>query len=255
MTDPAIADESFVRMLAAGAIFVAIATWELAVPRCALAVPRLRRWPANLGIVVVDTLVVRFALPMVPVGVATWTAEHGSGAFNAIAMRDWLRFAFAFALLDLAVYAQHCVFHAVPMFWRAHRVYHADLAFDVTTGLRFHAFEIVISTLWKVAVVAALGAPIAAVLAFEIILKATAQFNHGNVAIPPAIDRLLRAAVITPDMHRVYHSVRTEEMNSNFGFNVPWRDRLFGTYRAQPAELHETMTIGLGAMLVQPFGP
>jgi sterol desaturase/sphingolipid hydroxylase (fatty acid hydroxylase superfamily) len=172
--------------------------------------------------------------------------------------------AVAIVVLDLAVYLQHVLFHAVPALWRLHRMHHADLDFDVTTGNRFHPIEIVLSMVWKLTIVFALGAPALAVLAFEVVLNATAMFNHGNVRIPKRLDRWLRWLVVTPDMHRVHHSVVPSETNSNFGFNLPWWDRLFGTYRAAPAAGQEAMTIGieqfrdprelgLGHMLTQPF--
>jgi sterol desaturase/sphingolipid hydroxylase (fatty acid hydroxylase superfamily) len=167
-------------------------------------------------------------------------------------------------VLDLAIYLQHVLFHAVPALWRLHRMHHADLEFDVTTGLRFHPIEILLSMMIKLAVVAALGTPAVAVLIFEVLLNATSMFSHSNVRIPLGLDRVLRWFVVTPDMHRVHHSILSRETNSNFGFNVPWWDRLFGTYRPQPAAGHETMTIGieqfrdprelgLDRMLLQPF--
>ena len=167
-------------------------------------------------------------------------------------------------LLDLAIYLQHVMFHAVPALWRVHRVHHADLDFDVTTGVRFHPVEMVISMALKLAVVAALGTPAIAVLAFEVLLNATSMFNHGNLGIPVGVDRVLRLLVVTPDMHRVHHSIVVDETNSNFGFNLPWWDRLLGTYRDQPRAGHQGMTIGVGQfrdpielrldhMLVQPF--
>jgi sterol desaturase/sphingolipid hydroxylase (fatty acid hydroxylase superfamily) len=148
-------------------------------------------------------------------------------------------------LLDLAIYAQHVLFHAVPVLWRLHRMHHADLDIDVTTGVRFHPAEIVLSMLIKLAVVGLIGAPGAAVLIFEVLLNATSMFNHSNVAMPPAVDRIVRLLVVTPDMHRVHHSIERRETNSNFGFNFPWWDRLFGTYRPQPEQGHEGMTIGI----------
>jgi sterol desaturase/sphingolipid hydroxylase (fatty acid hydroxylase superfamily) len=167
-------------------------------------------------------------------------------------------------VLDLVIYLQHVLFHAVPALWRLHRMHHADLDFDVTTGARFHPIEIVLSMVIKLAAVVSLGAPAIAVLVFEVLLNATAMFNHGNIRLPLGFDRVLRLLVVTPDMHRVHHSTVTSETNSNFGFNLPWWDRLLGTYRAQPVAGHEDMTIGialfrepqdlrLDRMLVQPF--
>ena len=189
---------------------------------------------------------------------------RGFGLFNVIAVPAWIGVAASVVILDLAIYLQHVLFHAVPALWRLHRMHHADLEFDVSTGLRFHPIEILLSMLIKFAVVAALGAPALSVLIFEVLLNATSMFNHANVRIPLGIDRVLRWLVVTPDMHRVHHSILARETNSNFGFNLPWWDRLFGTYRAQPAAGHEAMTIGieqfrdprelwLDRMLAQPF--
>jgi sterol desaturase/sphingolipid hydroxylase (fatty acid hydroxylase superfamily) len=172
---------------------------------------------------------------------------HGWGLVNALALPAWLAIPLAIILLDLAIYFQHVMFHAVPTLWRLHRVHHSDPDFDLTTGLRFHPLEIVISTVVKCAAIAAFGVGALAVLAFEILLNATAMFNHGNGAMPAALDRTLRWLVVTPDMHRVHHSVRYNECSSNYGFNLPWWDRLFGTYRAQPVDAHTTMAIGVDA--------
>jgi sterol desaturase/sphingolipid hydroxylase (fatty acid hydroxylase superfamily) len=212
----------------------------------------------------VDVLLVRILLPITAVGLALFAEAHGFGLFNIIALPAWASIIISVILLDLAIYLQHVLFHAVPALWRLHRMHHADLEFDVTTGLRFHPVEILLSTGIKLAVVAALGTPAAAVLIFELLLNATSMFNHSNVRVPPAVDRILRWFVVTPDMHRVHHSILRRETNSNFGFNLPWWDRLLGTYRAQPAAGHDGMTIGieqfrdprelgLDRMLLQPF--
>jgi sterol desaturase/sphingolipid hydroxylase (fatty acid hydroxylase superfamily) len=244
-----------------------MAAWEHLAPRRRQEVPRLVRWPNNLGIVVVDTLLVRLIFPTAAVGLALVAEAQGWGLFNALAAPWWVAVIGSLIVLDLAIYLQHVLFHAVPAFWRLHRVHHADLEFDVTTGLRFHPVEILLSMGIKLAVVVALGPPAVAVLIFEVVLNATSMFNHGNVRLPAHVDRVLRWVVVTPDMHRVHHSVRPDETNSNFGFNLPWWDRLLGTYRAQPADGHEGMTIGieqfrqarelwLDRMLIQPLrGP
>lgn len=189
------------------------------------------------------------------------------GLLNAIALPAWLALPLAVVALDLAIYLQHVVFHAIPALWRLHRMHHADLEFDVTTGLRFHPVEIALSMGIKLQVIAALGPSALAVLIFEVLLNATSMFNHANLRLPAGIDRVLRWIVVTPDMHRVHHSIHPEETNSNFGFNLPWWDRLLGTYRAQPRDGHEDMTIGieqfrtlhdlrLDQMLIQPVrGP
>jgi sterol desaturase/sphingolipid hydroxylase (fatty acid hydroxylase superfamily) len=256
--------EAFVRLGAFAGVFAAVATWEVLAPRRALGPGRAARWPGNLGVVVLNTLIVRAILPAGAVGVALAAEAKSFGLFNALALPVWVEVVIAFVLLDFAIYCQHVLFHAVPALWRLHRMHHADLGFDLTTGARFHPIEIVLSLAIKAAVVAALGAPAAAVLAFEIALSSTALFNHANVRLPEALDRVMRLLVVTPDMHRVHHSVLPAETNSNFGFNLPWWDLLFGTYRAAPMMGHEAMTIGIDAfrderelrldrMLIQPF--
>jgi len=256
--------EPIIRLAAFAGVFITMAVWEFIVPRRKQAIGRGRRWPNNLGVVVVNTLLVRIIFPTTAVGLALLAEARGFGLFNATALPAWFAVVASVVILDLAIYLQHVLFHAVPALWRLHRMHHADLEFDVSTGLRFHPVEILLSMLIKFAVVAALGAPALSVLVFEVLLNATSMFNHANVRIPLGIDRVLRWLVVTPDMHRVHHSILARETNSNFGFNLPWWDRLFGTYRAQPAAGHETMTIGieqfreprelrLDRMLVQPF--
>ncbi|MCL5044142.1 MAG: sterol desaturase family protein [Deltaproteobacteria bacterium] len=227
------------------AVFAAMALWEVGAPRRAASVGRAVRWPNNLGLTALNTLVLRLVLPAGAVGLALQAQHRGWGLLNNLALPGWAAVAASVILLDLAIYLQHVMFHAVPLLWRLHRVHHADLDFDVTTGSRFHTLEIVLSMGVKLAVVAALGPPVAAVLIFEVLLNATSMFNHANVALPAGIDRLLRWLLVTPDMHRVHHSIVVRETNSNFGFNLPWWDRLFGTYRAQPAAGHQGMTIGI----------
>jgi len=256
--------EPIVRLGAFMGIFALMALWELWAPRRHQAIGRLRRWPSNLGIVVLDTLLVRLAFPTAVVGVALLGESRGWGLLPALDVQPWLALAGAVIALDLAIYLQHVLFHAVPALWRLHRMHHADLEIDVTSGLRFHPIEILLSMAIKLGVVAALGAPAAAVLIFEVLLNGTSMFNHGNVRLPAGLDRVLRWLVVTPEMHRVHHSILSRETNSNFGFNFPWWDRLFGTYRAQPQAGHEGMTIGieqfrdphelrLDRMLSQPF--
>lgn len=195
--------------------------------------------------VVGGTLLIRLMLPAAAVGAAMTAEARDWGILGLVDLPPWVEIVVALVLLDLAIYAQHVLFHAVPSLWRLHRVHHADLEFDVTTGLRFHPIEIAASMLIKLAAVVAIGAPALGVLIFEVILNATAMFSHSNVGLPPGIDRVLRRVIVTPDMHRVHHSIAVRETNSNFGFNLPWWDRLFGTYRAQPAAGHKAMTIGL----------
>jgi sterol desaturase/sphingolipid hydroxylase (fatty acid hydroxylase superfamily) len=237
--------EPWLRLSAFGAVLAAMALWELRAPRRALGRSRLQRWPANLGLIVLNTALLRLILPMTAIGLAALATERGWGVLNPLALPPWLALAAAVAALDLAMYFQHVLFHAVPALWRLHRVHHADSDFDVTTGVRFHPAEMLISALIKLGAVAALGPPVLAVLVFEVLLNATSMFNHGNVRLPLAADRLLRRLIVTPDMHRVHHSAVPRESNSNFGFALSWWDRLFGTYLAQPAAGHERMTIGV----------
>jgi sterol desaturase/sphingolipid hydroxylase (fatty acid hydroxylase superfamily) len=237
--------ELAVRIGAALGIFAAMALWELLAPRRSMAVGRLRRWPGNLGILVLDALLVRLLIPVAAAGTAAIAAQRGWGLLNITPWPAWLEVLLGFVALDLAIYAQHVMFHKVPWLWRLHRMHHADVEIDVSTGLRFHPIEIVLSMLIKIAVVVLVGAPVIAVIAFEVVLNATSMFNHSNAAMPVWLDRIVRLLVVTPDMHRVHHSVARHETDSNYGFNLPWWDRLFGTYRALPEAGHHGMTIGL----------
>jgi sterol desaturase/sphingolipid hydroxylase (fatty acid hydroxylase superfamily) len=259
-----LAHEPAIRLGAFAGILAAMALWELFAPRRPQAIGRATRWPGNLGIVVIDSLLVRLVFPTAAVGVALIAEARGWGLLHAWEVPAWLATVAGVIALDLAIYLQHVLFHAVPVLWRLHRMHHADLEFDVTTGVRFHPIEILLSMGIKLGVVVALGTPAMAVLVFEVLLNAISMFNHGNVRLPARLDRMLRWVVVTPDMHRVHHSVAPRETNSNFGFNLPWWDRLFGTYRAQPAAGHDRMTIGidqfrdprdlrLDRMLIQPF--
>lgn len=263
MSETLLALEPTLRLAVFLGILILMAIWEVAAPRRRVEIPRLLRWSNNLGLVVIDTILVRLAFPVLAVGLAVLAAERGWGLLNNVNIPDWAAVIFAVLVLDLAIYLQHVMFHAVPGLWRLHRVHHADLEFDVTTGLRFHPAEILASMGLKLAVVAALGPPAVAVLIFEVLLNGTAMFNHSNIRLPARIDAVLRLVMVTPDMHRVHHSVHPSETNSNFGFNVPWWDRLLGTYLAQPRDGHEGMTIGieqfrtrrdlwLDRMLIQP---
>jgi len=239
--------EGAIRLAAFLAVFAAVALWEALAPRRKRSFERLARWPHNLGLLLVDVALVRVLAPGAAIAVAITAAGSGWGLLNALALPGWAAIPAGIALLDLAIYFQHVMFHAVPTLWRLHRVHHADLDFDVTTGARFHPIEVLISTAIKCAAIAALGAPVISVVVFEILLNATAMFNHANASLPQRIELWLRWLVVTPDMHRVHHSVRYEESSSNFGFNLPWWDRLFGTYRAQPRLGHAVMTIGVDA--------
>ncbi len=264
MTDASLASEPWIRLGFFIGVFAIVAVCEALAPRRERTMPRLLRWPNNIGVVALNTLLLRVVFPTAAVGVALAAEARGWGVFNAVGAPYWLAVTLTVVLLDFAIYLQHVMFHAVPALWRLHRMHHADLDFDVTTGARFHPIEILLSMLIKLTLVAALGPPALGVLVFEVLLNATSMFNHGNLNIALGVDRVLRWFVVTPDMHRVHHSVVVHETNSNFGFNLPWWDRLFGTYRAQPAAGHAAMTIGieqfrdagdlrLDRMLVQPF--
>jgi sterol desaturase/sphingolipid hydroxylase (fatty acid hydroxylase superfamily) len=237
--------DTLIRLAAFLGVFVILATAEVFAPRRPLKTSKSRRWFANLTIVALNPLTVAFVFPVLPVGVALLAAEKSWGLFNQLTLPDWLGAIIGVVVLDFVVYAQHVLHHAIPLLWRLHMVHHADLDIDMTTGLRFHPIEIIVSMAIKLSAVAALGAPPLAVLIFEVALNATSMFNHSNIRLPKIIDRLLRLIVVTPDMHRVHHSVIIRETNSNYGFNLPWWDRLFGTYKDQPAKGHKEMTIGL----------
>ena len=237
--------ETQIRILFFFAILLLVAVWEFAAPRRRLTVSKVGRWFNNLGIIFIDSLLVKLLFPVAAMGVAAAAHKNGWGLFHYLQIPDGLSVLMSVLVLDLIIYLQHLMFHAVPVLWRLHMVHHADLDIDVTTGLRFHPIEIIVSMLIKMAAISALGPPVLAVLIFEIALNGTAMFNHGNIRLPEKMDRYLRLLVVTPDMHRVHHSVTIRETNSNFGFNFPWWDRLFGTYRAQPVAGHTGMTIGL----------
>jgi sterol desaturase/sphingolipid hydroxylase (fatty acid hydroxylase superfamily) len=226
-------------------VFTVMAAWELLAPRRALTVGRSARWPSNFGIVVVDVLLVRLIMPTAAIGVALYAAGQGIGLLHWLDVRLSVAALLGFLALDLVIYGQHVMFHHVPLLWRLHRMHHADLDIDVSTGLRFHPFEILISLAIKICAILVLGIPPVAVFIFEVVLNATSLFNHANVAMPAWLDRVLRLVLVTPDMHRVHHSVERSERDSNFGFNLPWWDWLFRTYRREPAAGHRDMTIGL----------
>jgi sterol desaturase/sphingolipid hydroxylase (fatty acid hydroxylase superfamily) len=256
--------EMVIRLAAFGLFFSLFALWELLAPRRALTVGRGGRWPGNLGILLADILTVRVLVPTAAVGASLYAAGNAIGLIHYLNLRLSVATLIGFLALDLAIYVQHVVFHKVPVLWRLHRMHHADLDIDVTTGLRFHPLEILISLAIKIAVILALGIPVVAVILFEVVLNVTSMFNHSNVSMPAWLDRALRFIVVTPDMHRVHHSILRRETDSNYGFNLPWWDRLFGTYRAQPEAGHTGMTIGIPAfrdprelridrLLTQPF--
>jgi len=257
-------DEVAIRLGFFIAIFATMIIWELLAPRRTLTTSKTVRWFANLAIISLNAAVVRLLFPLLPVGFALLAQMKGWGLLNSFDTPYWLKVLAGVMVLDLVIYLQHVMFHAVPVLWRLHMMHHADLDFDVSTGLRFHPIEIILSGCIKLAAVAVFGTPAIAVLIFQILLNGTSMFNHGNIRLPINIDRLLRLLIVTPEMHRVHHSVVIKETNSNFGFSFPWWDRLLGTYREQPAAGHQGMTIGLSQfrdpdrltlpwMLVLPF--
>ena len=237
--------EPALRLAAFVGVFAAVALAELAAPRRRLRTGRGRRWAINIAIAAVGAGALRLTVAGAAVGAAAAAEAAGFGLFNALGWPVWLEFVCAVVLLDLVIYFQHVLFHAVPGLWRFHMMHHSDLDIDVTTGARFHVGELFVSMAIKAAAVAAFGAPAAAVVLFEVVLNASSMFNHGNIALPASVDRRLRLLVVTPDMHRVHHSVSMRETDSNFGFNLSCWDRLFGTYRARPRAGHEAMDIGL----------
>ncbi|WP_018952867.1 sterol desaturase family protein [Thioalkalivibrio sulfidiphilus] len=245
MTEWITANEAALRLGFFLGILLLLGIAEALLPRRQRLLTRLQRWTSNLGIVVINTVLLRLLFPAAAVGMAVFAQSAGWGVFNTFEVPFWIAVLVSVLVLDFMIWLQHVMVHAVPALWRLHRVHHADLDFDVTTGLRFHPLEIILSMGIKFAVIAVLGPPVLAVILFEILLNATSMFNHSNLRLPLGLDRVLRLFVVTPDMHRVHHSVADDETNSNFGFNLPWWDRLFGTYKAQPREGHEGMTIGI----------
>jgi len=242
----ALSYEPTIRLGAFVAVFVLLAAGEALIPRRNRAVTRRWRWPTNITLVVLNTVLVRTALPVTAVGIAVTAEQRGWGLLHAVGpLPTVLAVTVAVFLLDLTIYLQHVMFHAVPVLWRLHRMHHADIDVDVTTGSRFHPGEILLSMLVKLASISALGASPLAVLAFELLLNIGSMFDHANLRLPLVADRVLRVFVVTPDMHRVHHSAVPVETNTNFGFTFPWWDFLCGTYRAQPAAGHVAMTVGL----------
>jgi len=237
--------EAAVRLAAFFAVFALMALWELLAPRRPQAMGRLTRWPGNLGLSALNTLLLRLVFPTAAVGMGALAQTRGWGLLPHLPAPAWVILPLAVVALDLVIYLQHRLFHAVPAFWRLHRLHHADLELDVTSGVRFHPLEMLLSMAVKMIAVAALGAPAEAVVIFEVLLGATSLFNHANVRLPAGLDRVLRGLLVTPDMHRVHHSTLPAETNSNFGFNLSLWDRLLGSYRAEPEAGQLGMTIGL----------
>lgn len=245
MSDFIVDNEITVRLSFFFGTFVVIALWEMVAPKRALTVSKAIRWFNNIGLVVFNTIILRLLFPAAAVGVAVFAGEQGWGLLNYYQLPFLLAVVLSVVAMDFIIYLQHVLVHAVPALWRLHRVHHADLDYDVTTGSRFHPIEIILSMLIKFATIVALGPPVVAVIIFEVILNAMAMFNHGNIGLPKVIDKVVRWLVVTPDMHRVHHSVEDNEANSNYGFNLSIWDRLFGTYIDQPRKGHQGMTIGI----------
>jgi sterol desaturase/sphingolipid hydroxylase (fatty acid hydroxylase superfamily) len=245
MQDWIVGHEPWLRVTAFGAVLVLLLVAQDLWPRRAGMPQRRQRWSANLALVVIDVLLVRLLIPLGAVGMAVWADVHGYGALARVDAPRALEAALSFLALDALIYWQHRLFHRIPLFWRLHRMHHSDLDFDATTGVRFHPVEILLSMLIKMGAVLALGAPAVAVIVFEIALNATSMFSHANLRLPPAADRALRRLIVTPDMHRVHHSVHREEHDTNYGFNLSWWDHVFRSYTDQPRDGHATMQIGL----------
>lgn len=240
-----IQNEASIRLGAFLSVLVIMASLEVILPRRVLTVSKAKRWLNNLGIVVLNTIIIRLLFPTAALGIALIAEDRQWGLFNLVQVPYWISVVTALLTLDLIIYAQHVVMHKISWLWKLHRVHHVDLDFDVTTGARFHPVEIIVSMLIKFSAILVLGAPLLAVVMFEVLLNATSMFNHSNVRLPLGLDRVLRLVLVTPDMHRVHHSVIRQETDSNYGFNLPWWDRLFGTYRAQPELGHLDMQIGV----------
>ncbi len=226
-------------------ILLLMAAWEMYRPNRPLSLGRRDRWPVNLGLAALNIAVMRLSIGAAALLAAIRAAEQQFGFFHWLSAPHWLAITLSLLLLDLAIYAQHVASHRWHWFWRLHQVHHTDLDFDATTAVRFHPFEILLSMLYKVALVLLLGTDPLAVIAFEMILNGCALFNHGNVALPPIFERRLRYWLVTPDMHRIHHSAQQAETDSNYGFSLSCWDRLFKTYCAESRQPQSEMTIGL----------
>ncbi|WP_130470330.1 sterol desaturase family protein [Candidatus Magnetaquicoccus inordinatus] len=226
-------------------VLAVMVAWEFVLPKRGRTLPRLTRWLPNLALVAIDTLLVRILFPVTAVALATLGQKQGWGMLNQLDWPVWSKVLLAVILLDFIIYLQHLLFHALPILWRLHMVHHADLDVDVTTGLRFHPLEILLSMAIKLAAVHTIGASPLAVLLFEVLLNGMALFNHSNIRLPQGVDRILRCCFVTPDMHRSHHSLLAPETNTNFGFNLSWWDRVLGTYWPAPTAGHAAMQTGL----------
>lgn len=245
LTDFILAHESVIRVGIFVLAFGGMAIWETGRPRLPSVVPRRLRWANNLGLALLGTLAVRLAFPAAAVGFALLAEARSAGLLRMMTLPPVIAILLGVVLLDLAIFLQHVLFHAVPVLWRFHRVHHADPEFDVTTAMRFHPVELLLSMTFKGLAIVALGPPVLAVMIFEVLLNAFSIFSHANVRLPQRLDRALRLAIVTPDMHRIHHSIEPEETNSNFGFNLSVWDRLLGSYRSQAILSPEAMSLGL----------
>lgn len=239
------AHETAVRMGSFFGVLILMAVWEVLAPRRASTVSKIVRWGNNLGLVVFNSVLLRLVFPTAAVGVTIFASEHSWGLLNYVQLPSVAAVAISIVVMDFVIYVQHILMHTIPALWRLHRVHHADLDYDFTTGVRFHPLEIIVSMLIKFSAILILGPPVIAILMFEVILNAMSMFNHGNVKLPAFLDRNLRLLIVTPDMHRIHHSVEEDESNQNFGFNLSLWDRFFGTYRKQPRAGHEEMVVGI----------
>jgi len=240
--------EMSIRLFFFIAVLMVMGIWERLAPKRQLLMPKKRRWLSNLLVVAIDTTVVRLVFPLAAVGVALYAHANHIGLWNNIHWPYWLVVTVSVIILDMVIYWQHVLFHHAPLLWRVHRMHHVDLDVDVTTGVRFHPIEILISLLIKFATILSFGMPALSVLIFEVLLNAITLFNHSNIRMPFLLDKAIRSLIVTPDMHRVHHSTIPLETNSNFGFNLSLWDRIFGTYRAQPRLGHDGMQLGISTI-------
>ncbi len=238
-------NEPTIRLAVFGGVLILMLILETLFPRKARTQNRGLHIATNLGIVVLYTLVMRVLFPVAAMGTAVYAASKGWGLLNLFEMPVWAHILISAVLLDMAVYWQHVASHKIPMIWAFHKMHHADRDIDATTGIRFHPVEIVLSMLYKMVIVLILGPHVIGVFIFEVVLNGSAMFNHANIRLPLWLDKIVRILFVTPDMHRVHHSVIVKETNSNYGFNLSIWDKLFGSYIAQPKEGHDKMTIGL----------
>ncbi|MBF0274994.1 MAG: sterol desaturase family protein [Nitrospinae bacterium] len=256
--------ETLLRVSCFITVFLLVASSEAVFPRRPLNFSKYQRWFSNILIVVIDSAAVKIIFPFVATGAAAIAQQKGWGLFNLTHLPQLFTVIFSVVLLDFVIYLQHIIVHKIPLLWRLHRMHHSDLDYDVTTGTRFHPIEIILSMAIKILTVFILGVPVIAVILFEVILNASAMFNHGNIKLPAVADKIIRSLFVTPDMHRVHHSVIPEETDSNFGFFISVWDKLFGTYKEHPEKGHTDMTIGLelfrnpeelklSKILLQPF--